>query len=230
MAGPVATYSATQLAAQTAFTVSFGLLSMVNSAIAAATAEGEFNVTVDCSLFTAVDVSNLRIYLDSLGYAVEYAIGTSEKGLNIDWSRFVSSGGGTGTTVFQGTIPWIVSGTVDAVQSGPWAVSIINSATGINVFATSDTIPSGTETPILTYTNTGISTINQIIAWGTYDGEFLVRVNGNIVGGGRTSGADRTLNISYEEGIPTISGDVITVTILEYGPGLQQFRCNLLGE
>jgi len=73
--------------------------------------------------------------------------------------------------------------------------------------------------------------IRQIVGWGTYDGEFLIRKNGSIVGGGRTSAADRTLDISYRAGqIPTVNGDVITVTILEYGPGTQQFRVNLLGE
>jgi hypothetical protein len=87
MAGPVQTYLATQLAAQTAFNVPFGLLSLVNVAIATATAAGEFNTTVDCSLFVTEDVSNLRIYLDSLGYKVEFAKNTNEKSLLIDWGE-----------------------------------------------------------------------------------------------------------------------------------------------
>lgn len=111
MAGPVPTYIATQQATQTAFTVPFGLLAFVNAAISAAIAAGEFNTTVDCSLFVTEDVSNLRIYLDSLGYTVDFAKNTNEKSLNIDWGRFRDTPG-TAVTVFQGTTPWIVSGTI----------------------------------------------------------------------------------------------------------------------
>jgi hypothetical protein len=219
MAGPVPPYLTTQTAAQTAFTVPFGLLALVNGAITTATAAGEFNTTVDCSLFTAEDISNLRIYLDSLGYLVEFAKSTSEKGLLVDWGRPLDiDAGGPSTVVTQGTTPWIVT-------EAP-------SPTGITLFATSDTVPSGIETTLLTYTVPVASFhIRQLIGWGTYDGEFLIRKNGTIVGGGRTSAADRTLNIPYYAGqIPTVSGDTITVTVLEYGSGMHQFRVNLLGE
>jgi hypothetical protein len=218
MAGPVPTFLATQLAAQTAFSVPFGLLALVNGAITTATAAGEFNTTVDCSLFTAEDVSNLRIYLDSLGYLVEFAKSTSEKGLLIDWGKPLDIDGNTSTVVTQGTIPWIVT--------------VVPNPTGISLFATSDTVPNGIETTLLTYLVVPASFhVSQLIGWGTYDGEFLIRKNGTIVGGGRTSAADRTLNIVYSAGqLPAVSGDTITVTILEYGPGMQQFRINLLGE
>jgi hypothetical protein len=222
MAGPVPTYNTTQTAAQTAFTVPFGLLALVNGAITTATAAGEFNTTVDCSLFTAEDVSNLRIYLDSEGYLVEFAKNSNEKSLLIDWGRFLqSSSSGGSSVVTQGTIPWIVA-------EAP-------SPTGITLFATSDTVPSGIETTILSYTVVPVTFhIRQVVAWGTYDGEFLIRRNGTIVGGGRTSAADRTLNIAYEAGqIAAINGDTITVTILYYNvntSGVHQFRVNLLGE
>jgi hypothetical protein len=230
MAGPVPTYLSTQLAAQTAFNVPFGLITLVNAKIAAAVAAGQFNTTVDCSLFVAEDVSNLRIYLDSEGYLVEYAKNSGNKSLLIDWGKFLDIPGMT-STVNQGTSPWIVAGTVAVTQGGPFAVSIVGSTTGTNLFATTDTVPYGTETVILTHTVTTPFAINELIAWGTYDGEFLIRQNGTIVGGGRTSAADRTLDLVYAAApIPTTAGDVITVTILEYGPGLQQFRCNLLGE
>ena len=231
MAGPVPTYLATQLAAQTAFNVPFGLLGLVNGAIVTATAAGEFNTTVDCSLFTAEDVSNLRIYLDSLGYKVEFAKSSSEKGLLIDWGAFLDIPGSS-TTVIQGTSPWIVGGTVGVTQAGPFAVSIVGSTTGINLFATSDTVPSGVETAVLTYTVPTVTFgITALIGWGTYVGEFLIRNNGTIVGGGRTSTATQTLTVSYADAtIPTVMGDMITVTVLQYGPGPRQFRINLLGE
>lgn len=129
MAGPVPTYLTTQTTAQSAFTVPFGLLSLVNTSISTAVAAGEFNVTVDCSLFVIEDVSNLRIYLDSLGYDVDFAKNTNDKSLNIDWGKFVSetSSGGS-TVVTQGTIPWVVAGTVDQGVAGAesWLVDVTN--------------------------------------------------------------------------------------------------------
>lgn len=218
MAGPVQTYLQTQQAAQTAFNVSFGLLALVNGAIATATATGEFNTTVDCSLFTAEDVSNLRIYLDSLGYLVEFAKNSSEKALLIDWGRPLDIDGNSGTSVTQGTVPWIIAE--------------VPSPTGVNIFATSDTVPSGIETTVLSYTVPVASFhVTQLVGWGTYVGEFLIRNNGAIVGGGRTSTATQTLDVSYgDTPIPAVNGDVLTVTVLQYGPGPRQFRVNLMGE
>lgn len=106
MAGPVPTYLDTQAAAQTAFSVPFGLLTLVNSSIAMARAAGEFNTTVDCSLFVSSDVSNLRVYLDSLGYKVEYAVDSGQKGLLIDWGSPLGVEGAS-QPVTQGTMPWI---------------------------------------------------------------------------------------------------------------------------
>lgn len=134
MAGPIPTYLSTQTATQTAFTVPFGLLAFVNAAIATAVAAGEFNVTVDCSLFVTEDVSNLRIYLDSLGYHVDFAKNTNEKSLNIDWGRFLDVPG-TEVVVDQGTTPWIVAGTVTALQgTSPWVVSgTITTSPNVNI-------------------------------------------------------------------------------------------------
>lgn len=107
------------------------------------------------------------------------------------------------------------------------STSIVINPNTINKFATADAT-FGVETVILSYTNIGITWVTQVIGWGQYDGEFLVRINGTIVGGGRTSAADRTLQL--KEPFHTILGDVITVTILEYGPGTQNFRANLIGQ
>jgi hypothetical protein len=122
------------------------------------------------------------------------------------------------------------AGNVLTSIGGALNVNVVSapSSTTINIFATNSSVTYGTETTILTYTNVGISNITQIIAWGTYDGEYLLRINGTIVGGGRTSAAQRTLSIVAP--FPTVVSDVITITILEYGPGTQQFRANLIGE
>lgn len=152
MAGPIPTYLSTQLSAQDAFNVPFGLITLVNNAITAATEAGQFNVTVDCSLFTAEDVSNLRIYLDSQGYLVEFAKGDSQRTLNIDWGKFLDIPGIT-STVNQGTSPWIVRltsgdieiGTVDQGTGGnsPWLVTraLASTATVTSVVVTTDSTP-----------------------------------------------------------------------------------------
>lgn len=150
MAGPVPTYLSTQLAAQTAFNVPFGLLALVTTAITAATAAGEFNTTVDCSLFATIDVSNLRIYLDSLGYTVEFAKNSSDKSLLIDWGRFLDIPG-TEVMVNQGTSPWIVGGTVAATQSGPWTVSLTSGSIEIG---TVDQGTAGSDPWLVEVTNT----------------------------------------------------------------------------
>jgi hypothetical protein len=108
MAGPVPTYLSTQTAAQTAFNVPFGLLALVNSAIATATADGKFNTTVDCSLFMAEDIANLAIYLRSLGYTGEFAKNSSERALLITWDDPLDIDGNSSQSVTQGTTPWIV--------------------------------------------------------------------------------------------------------------------------
>jgi hypothetical protein len=119
----------------------------------------------------------------------------------------------------------------DFVSPSPLPIVITPSGTGVNIFATNDNIPATIETTLLTYTVVTPIHISQLIGWGTYVGEFLIKKNGVIVGGGRTSAAEQTLDVDYETApIVTAMGDTITVTILHYGPGLRQFRCNLLGE
>jgi hypothetical protein len=109
-------------------------------------------------------------------------------------------------------------------------VSIVPSTTGVNLFGTSDTVTNGFETTILSFTVTTAFHISQLVGWGTYDAEFLIRLNGAIVGGCRSSPSERTISVTYSVApIAASPTDVITVTVLEYGPDLQQFRVNLLG-
>lgn len=245
MAGPVSTYLTTQTAAQTAFTVPFGLLALVNTAIANATAAGEFNVTVDCSLFVTEDVSNLRIYLDSLGYNVNFAKDTNNKSLNIDWGKFLAD-----------TIVNVV-GTVTADQGAPntlangWPVKITDgvsvlgtpanplvvtsdglAGTDVNEYGEDLAVLASTLTPLVTYVVPGGNTlkVTGVVGWGTYDGEFVVQVNGVTKGGGWSSPADRTLQIDYAAGtIPAVAGDTVTVNVIHYSSTTQTFKANLLG-
>jgi hypothetical protein len=108
MAGPIPTYLTTQSAAQTAFSVPFGLLALVNSAINTATAAGEFNTTVDCSLFPVEDVAALNVYLTSQGYQVNYAARNSEWTLNVGWEEGTLSEEVVADQGSPGTIPWPV--------------------------------------------------------------------------------------------------------------------------
>lgn len=101
----------------------------------------------------------------------------------------------------------------------------------INVFSETDAIFS-VETPILTYTVPATKTLNvtKVIAWGDWDGEYLIRVDSVLRGGGRTSVADRTLELPYDTGpIIATSGQVVTVTITHYNPTTKHYRANLLG-
>jgi hypothetical protein len=101
----------------------------------------------------------------------------------------------------------------------------------INVFSEVDAGFS-VETTILTYTVPAGQTfsVTRVVAWGDWDGEYLIRVDGVLHGGGRTSVADRTLNIPYDTGpIIANSAQVVTVTITHYNPATKHFRANLLG-
>ena len=242
MAGPVPTYSSTQTTAQTAFTVPFGLLSLVNASIATATAAGEFNVTVDCSLFVTEDVSNLRIYLDSLGYFVEFAKNTNEKSLNIDWGRFLTSGSGTSSTVDQGAPNSLANGWPVKITDGTSVLGTISNplvvtesgaaGTDVNQYGEDAAVSPSTLTAIVTYVVPGGNTllIRGIVGWGTYDGEFVVKVDSTVVGGGWSSPADRTLQVDYSAAtIPATAGQTVTVNVVHYSTTTQTFKANLLG-
>ena len=127
------------------------------------------------------------------------------------------------------------------------AATINNEFGGINVTSTNFGIPGsafnqfgevmappGIETAIITYVVTppivtAFDIIN-VIGWGDYDGEFLIRIDGILKGGGRSSAAERTIFLPYDLGpIIAHAGQVITVTITHYAPSSRTFRANLMG-
>jgi hypothetical protein len=102
----------------------------------------------------------------------------------------------------------------------------------VNVFTENTTVPSGILTTILTYTvpASQIFEISGIVAWGTYDGEFVIEVDGVAVGGGWSSPSDRTLELTYEQAtITTTAGQVVTVRVTHYSASTEDFKANLLG-
>lgn len=240
MAGPVSTYLTTQTAAQTAFTVPFGLLSLVNTAIANATTSGQFNVTVDCSLFLAEDVSNLRIYLDSLGYKVQFAKDSNNKSLNIDWGAPPNVSEGS-TTVNQGLPTTLANGWPVKITDGSNVLGtlanplVVTSTAGagsdVNEYDEDPTVSPSILTPIVTYVVPGGNTlrITGIVGWGTYDGEFVLDVDGTVKGGGWSSPASRTLKVPYSAGIPATAGQTVTLSVIHYSSTAQTFKANLMG-
>lgn len=241
MAGPVSTYLTTQTAAQTAFTVPFGLLSLVNTAIANATTSGQFNVTVDCSLFLAEDVSNLRIYLDSLGYKVQFAKDTNNKSLNIDWGAFLDDA--TDTVVANQGTPntpangWPVKITDGVNILGTPANPLVVTSDGlagvdVNEYDEDAAVSPSILTAIVTYMVPGGNTlkITGIVGWGTYDGEFVLKVDGVSKGGGWSSPSSRTLQVFYDAGtISATAGQTVTLSVIHYSSTAQTFKANLLG-
>jgi len=110
-------------------------------------------------------------------------------------------------------------------------VTIAPSGTGVNIFATNSAVPTGVETTVLSYTTVFPFHISRLVGWGNVDAEFLVKVNGVIVGGGMTSPSERTLDMDYDVApIPTNTGDVVTVTARQDSGFTRRIRVNLLGE
>lgn len=104
--------------------------------------------------------------------------------------------------------------------------------TPINQFDTQTSIPSGSEQLILSYVVPvgKILKVKKIIGWGTYDGEFILRIDGTQVGGGRTSAANRTLDLSYEAApMEAVAGQQVNIYIEHYSSSTESFSANLLG-
>lgn len=92
-------------------------------------------------------------------------------------------------------------------------------------------VPYATITTILTFVvATATFNISSFIGWGDTCGEFLVKVNGVTKGGGRTTAATPTFTADYIDGpIPTLLGDVITITAEHYTITSHIMKANLLG-
>ena len=112
-------------------------------------------------------------------------------------------------------------------------VDPVPAAANLNVFVENLSVSPNSTTTLFTYTvPAGVTyNLNGFIGWGTYDGEFLVKLNGSNVGGGWSSPTNRTLSIDYgNTPIIATTGDVITITITNYATASQTFRLNVLGE
>lgn len=100
-----------------------------------------------------------------------------------------------------------------------------------NLYGTQLTAP-GIETTLISYVVPVGKTfsVTDMIGWGQYDGEFLIKVDGTEVGGGRTSPSFRTLSLSYLNAPITVNaGSGVTVTITQYSTSAETMKANLLG-
>lgn len=119
--------------------------------------------------------------------------------------------------------------------SGSLDVNVTNSGasgTPVNTFAENTTVPSGVLTAILSYTVPAGKTLNITGAygWGQADGEFIIKVDSVVVGGGWSSPSFRTLFLDYSAAsIPATAGQVVTVNVTQYQTSTQDFKANLLG-
>ncbi len=100
-----------------------------------------------------------------------------------------------------------------------------------NIYAENLAVPPNSTTTLFTYVvPAGVTyNINGLIGWGTYDGEWLITVNGANKGGGWSSPSFRTIELDYLNiPIVAVAGSIVAVTITNYASSSQTFRMNLL--
>jgi hypothetical protein len=117
-------------------------------------------------------------------------------------------------------------------SGGSLKVTITGAGTPVNVFAENTTVPSSTLTAIISYTVPATKTlsITGVYGWGQVDGEFTIKVDSVVVGGGWSSPSFRTLPLDYASApIPATAGQVVTVNVTQYYSATKDFKANLLG-
>lgn len=132
-------------------------------------------------------------------------------------------GGGGGGSVTQGTVPWIVAGTVD-VSGSKTVVSLYNEITSVS---------SGVLTTILNYTATEIDYVGQIEVSGTNIAQYTVVINGTTNATQRTyfGGALNAVfkySFDLENGFVLNTGDTIQVQVIQNRPDLGTFEARML--
>lgn len=134
------------------------------------------------------------------------------------------------TSIFYQGNPLLVNpdGSINVNVTAPGPIP-----TNANAYTENLAVAPGSTTTLFTYTVAGGTTylFNGFIGWGTFDGEWLVTLNGANRGGGWSSPSNRTLQIAYgNTPIVAHAGDVVTVTITNYATATQTFRLNVLAE
>lgn len=95
-----------------------------------------------------------------------------------------------------------------------------------------EAVPSNTETVIGLYTvpSGKIFYLTDLIFWGGYAAEFILYIDTIVIGGGQTSVANPTGQISYGNApFAVIAGQQIKVAVTHLATGTMKFRANILG-
>ncbi len=108
-------------------------------------------------------------------------------------------------------------------------ITIVPGPNAANVYS-EILVPYATVTTILTFIVASATlSIFSFVGWGDTVGEFLIKVNGITKGGGRTTAATPTFTADYTSGpIPTVLGDMITITSEHYTITSHVMKANLL--
>lgn len=123
---------------------------------------------------------------------------------------------------------------VDIVSPIPLPVIIVGEETfanAVNIYSDA-LVPYATVTTILSYTVPAAVTFyaSQVECWGDTNGEFLIKVDGVTMGGGRTTAADANWYGNYVSApIKALTGQIVTVTAEHYNFTAHVMKANLLG-
>ena len=117
-------------------------------------------------------------------------------------------------------------------DTDPMPVSIISgettrpSSTSIE-FQTISTVPTDTETTVLTFTNSGLKLyLDHIEANGTAAGEYFIYINTILKIQKRTTASEMNLDVRMYQFIIE-NGDTVDVKVKHYETATQEFNCSM---
>ncbi len=100
----------------------------------------------------------------------------------------------------------------------------------MNIYGES-TIDAYTRSNVFTLTATRPFGVTKLIGWGDAPGEFLIYRNDQVVGGGRTSDAQRVVQLDYSVSPIMFSPqDTIALKVEHGSMGLRLMRANIIGK
>lgn len=125
-------------------------------------------------------------------------------------------------TVLQGTTPWVVGGTVNAI--------IVPNGTLKNYFNETLAVASGVLTTLQTYTVIAPSaTLYEINVTGTNIAKYTVLLNSVTIAQELTYfGGNLDEIFSFSVGLPLVTGDVVQVKVIHNRPSVGDFTSRIL--
>ena len=115
--------------------------------------------------------------------------------------------------------------------------TVATSTNSFNQYGAASVPGGGIETalfPPITVTSVQTLLITGLISWGDVDAEYLIKVDGAIVGGGRSSPAVPTLQLDYGNASLKVMGaplgKTVTIVAKQYTTSAQILKANLRGD